>query len=299
MIADCSLTKELACVVLTALLGMPGGVLLFLPLYHPLHDLAGLHSEVTFFMLFTIFLLISWTADRRPNPDARPRPVLPVRNVQRNSSSQKKNVAISKPAAITNYNINMGGTDRMGQNSVIWKTWIFCDFVEVSQWAIRDNMEHRSQDLVCQQTSTQCLHESDRGRSLLLFHLVLHYALFLCLVIFGYPEREVSVGLHERIGPCNETVPMHTAFGTVLTKRRYLCAADYDEAYFDFHCLPGGQPPSDGSYWYTACGTPFQNRVEYVAVISTICVLAFTVFRNLHFHSGANIRKTEGKPKRH
>ncbi|XP_069705155.1 uncharacterized protein [Periplaneta americana] len=213
-----SLTKELACVVLTALLGMPGGVLLFLPLYHPLHDLAGLHSEVTFFMLFTIFLLISWTADRRPNPDARPRPGL---------------------------------------------------------------------------------HESDRGRSLLLFHLVLHYALFLCLVIFGYPEREVSIGVHERIGPCNETVPMHTAFGTVLTKRRYLCAADYDEAYFDFHCLPGGQPPSDGSYWYTACGTPFQNRVEYVAVIGTICVLAFTVFRNLHFRSGANIRKTEGKPKRH
>ncbi|KAJ4437596.1 hypothetical protein ANN_17741 [Periplaneta americana] len=43
--------------------------------------------------------------------------VLPVSNVQRYSSSQKKNVAISQPAAITNYNINMGGTDLMDQNS--------------------------------------------------------------------------------------------------------------------------------------------------------------------------------------
>jgi hypothetical protein len=68
-----SVVKELVCVVLTAMLGMPGGVLLFLPLYHPLHDLAGIHSEVTFFMLFTIFLLICWTADRTPSPDARPR----------------------------------------------------------------------------------------------------------------------------------------------------------------------------------------------------------------------------------
>jgi hypothetical protein len=68
-----SVGTELACTVLSAILGMPGGVLLFLPLYHPLHDLAGIHSEVTFFMLFTIFLLISWTGDRTPTPDARPR----------------------------------------------------------------------------------------------------------------------------------------------------------------------------------------------------------------------------------
>lgn len=70
----CSVIKELICVALTALLGMPGGVLLFLPLYHPLHDIAGIHSEVTFFMLFTVFLLISWTGDRTPTPDARPHP---------------------------------------------------------------------------------------------------------------------------------------------------------------------------------------------------------------------------------
>jgi len=51
----------------------------------------------------------------------------------------------------------------------------------------------------------------------LLLHLAVHYALYLGMVIFGYPEEEVSIGLHERIGPCNETVPLHTAFGTVST----------------------------------------------------------------------------------
>jgi hypothetical protein len=52
--------------------------------------------------------------------------------------------------------------------------------------------------------------------------LALHYALYLGLVIFGYPEEEVSIGLHERIGPCNQTVPIHTVFGTVSIISSYL-----------------------------------------------------------------------------
>ena len=67
-----SFVKESLCALLAGILGMPGGVLLFLPLYHPLHDLAGIHSEVTFFMLFTIFLLICWTGDRSALQEARP-----------------------------------------------------------------------------------------------------------------------------------------------------------------------------------------------------------------------------------
>ncbi|XP_021914825.1 uncharacterized protein LOC110827445 [Zootermopsis nevadensis] len=163
-----SVVKELVCVVLTAVLGMPGGVLLFLPLYHPLHDLAGIHSEVTFFMIFTIFLLICWTADRTPSSGARP---------------------------------------------------------------------------------YSGLHTSEKGLSILLLHLALHYSLYLSFVIFGHPEEEVSIGLHERIGPCNETVPVYTASGIVLSRRRYLCTSDYDEDYFDFHCLPNGQVPSEGNRW--------------------------------------------------
>lgn len=71
----------------------------------------------------------------------------------------------------------------------------------------------------------------------------------------------------------------------VLQKRKYLCATDYDEKYFDWHCRPDGKPPSHGSYWYTACGVPLPNRVELVVIVSLICVVAATVFRNLHFRS--------------
>lgn len=59
-----SFFQEVKNLVLASLLGMPGGVLLFLPLYHPLHDLGGVHSEVTFFILFTVFMAIIWSGDR-------------------------------------------------------------------------------------------------------------------------------------------------------------------------------------------------------------------------------------------
>ena len=71
-----------------------------------------------------------------------------------------------------------------------------------------------------------------------------------------------------------------------LTKRKFLCTSDYDEGYFDFHCLPGGKSPSDGMEFYTACGTPFPNHVEYIVVIAGICWIAFLIFVNLHFRSG-------------
>lgn len=64
-----------------------------------------------------------------------------------------------------------------------------------------------------------------------------------------------------------------------------MCPTDYDEKYFDWHCLPDGKPPSDGAYWYTACGVPLPNRVELIVIVSLICVVATTVFSNLHFKS--------------
>lgn len=113
---------------------MPGGVLLFLPIYHPLHDLGKLHSENTFFMLFAAYLLIIWSADRQHRPNSRP-------------------VA--------------------GAVQVSWKT------------------------------------------ALLLAHLVIHYSTFLCTHFFLNPEDEISIGLHETIGNCNDTTEVHTAFGSV------------------------------------------------------------------------------------
>lgn len=56
--------KELRTVLISSVLGTVGGILLFVLMYHPLHDEYGIHSEVTFFILFTIFLTIAWSGDR-------------------------------------------------------------------------------------------------------------------------------------------------------------------------------------------------------------------------------------------
>lgn len=59
-----SFSKELFTCVLTGLLGMPLGVLQFLPIYHPLHDTNKLHSEVCVALLFAVYVMIIWSADR-------------------------------------------------------------------------------------------------------------------------------------------------------------------------------------------------------------------------------------------
>ena len=61
---------------------------------------------------------------------------------------------------------------------------------------------------------------------------------------------------------------------------------DYDEPYFDFHCLLGGKPPSDGLDWYTVCGTAVANRAEYVVVVSAFVFLGYWVYSQLLACSG-------------
>ena len=78
-------------------------------------------------------------------------------------------------------------------------------------------------------------------------------------------------------------------FRQTLSKRKYLCTSDYDEGYFSFHCLPGGKKPSKGVEWYTACGTPFPNKVEYLLVVGGVTWVAFLVFLNLHFRSALEV----------
>ncbi|XP_050312233.1 uncharacterized protein LOC126747554 [Anthonomus grandis grandis] len=195
---------ELVTTIVAAILGPIGGVLLFVPLYHPLHDVFKIHSEVTFFILATVFLVLAWMGDRSQKSDD-----------------------FSKAHRIRTH----------------WSTLV------------------------------------------LLFTLAVHYAVFWIITVFFNPENEVSTGIREQIGPCDEYVDMQTASGMVLQKRKYLCLTDYDEKYFDFHCLPNGKPPSQFAQWYTSCGTPFENRAEYIAVISIITFLGLMVFYNLHFRS--------------
>ncbi|XP_075229105.1 uncharacterized protein LOC142328863 [Lycorma delicatula] len=190
---------EIMSMLIASLLGAPGGILMFLPIYHPLHDIAGIHSEVTFFTLFSIVLLIVWSGDR-------------IKTL----------------------------------NSI-----------------------------------DEGVNDGTLFTKLLVFSLIMHYSVFLLIVIFGKPENEISIGLHEPTGPCNVTVQLHTALGMILHKRKYLCVDDYDEDYFDFSCAPSG-PPKGIANWYTICGKPFKNRSEYITVIGTICVVATLYFYNTH-----------------
>lgn len=213
--ATSTVGKELLCSLLVGITAMPAGILLFIPIYHPLHDLYGIHNENCFFILMVIFLTIIWRADRHQKGDARPDP------------NNKK--------------------------SGFWK-----------------------------------INE-------LILLLIVHYSVYLCTVIFADPGKEVSVGMHEVTGPCDEIVKIPTAFGMELPRRKYFCTSDYDEGYFDFHCLPGGKAPKNGLEWYTICGVPWGNRAEYIAMESLICFLALNVFFQMHFRSGTFPQALTGK----
>lgn len=101
--------------------------------------------------------------------------------------------------------------------------------------------------------------------------VIIHYTYFIYLVYTSKPENNVVVGLHEPVGPCNETEPVQTPFGHVLSKRKYLCLVDYDEKVYDFHCV--SDLPEAGSRWYTICGTPYENHMEYIVIICGVCFL--------------------------
>ena len=45
--------------------------------------------------------------------------------------------------------------------------------------------------------------------------VVLHYALYVYLVLFSKPEKMRSLGYHQPVGPCGETIPVQTPFGHV------------------------------------------------------------------------------------
>lgn len=52
--------------------------------------------------------------------------------------------------------------------------------------------------------------------------LILHYSCYMSCVLYFKPELEVSIGVHEKTGPCNETSPVQTAFGMVCGGTSFL-----------------------------------------------------------------------------
>ncbi|XP_064652904.1 uncharacterized protein LOC135503238 isoform X2 [Lineus longissimus] len=193
-----SFPVEMTCNIITGVFSMPMGVLQFLPLYHPLHDMLKLHTEVCVLLLIGIYIVMVWSGDRSPDSSAR---------------------------------TNRGNwLDEIG--------WV----------------------------------------------VFLHYSFYILLVSFGMPEKIQSVGLHEMTGPCGETESVRTAFGQVLSKKKYLCTENYDEGYFDFKCLKA--PPANGLDWYTICGNSYPNYEEYVIVVMAFCCLGFFVYWQMLANSG-------------
>lgn len=90
---------------------------------------------------------------------------------------------------------------------------------------------------------------------LMSFYLALHYLTYVVIHMVFNPEDHISTSLHETIGDCSMKKPVKTILKD-LEKRAFLCLDDYDERYFDFHCLP--KTPPAGSSWYTICGTPYE-----------------------------------------
>lgn len=59
---------------------------------------------------------------------------------------------------------------------------------------------------------------------LLLVCLVLYHLFFLGMVAIGAPEREVSIGFHQKTGPCDHYTEVKSSFGAVSSSSfRHAC----------------------------------------------------------------------------
>ena len=185
---------------------MPLATLQFALVYHPLHDILGIHTQVGVLILLMIYGLIVWASDRHPTSEAR------------------------TPS-------NKGSS---------WFDEIF---------------------LV----------------------VIIHFGLYFLLAILEKPQHNKSTGIHQEIGDCNATTPLYTPIGIILQKKTYLCTKDYDEGYFDFHCLEADMAHAHGG-WYTICGTPFPNHAEYIVVVTAFCLLGLFAYVQLLVFSGRQVK---------
>lgn len=64
--------SEVIALIVASLCGMPGGCLLFIPFYHPLHDFFKVPSEVTSIGILIFFVSIVWKYDRKSNRYEKP-----------------------------------------------------------------------------------------------------------------------------------------------------------------------------------------------------------------------------------
>ena len=125
--------------------------------------------------------------------------------------------------------------------------------------------------------------------------VVIHYAFYMLLVVFyAKPEDIRATGLHEVVGDdCQSESDVYTVTGMILKKKTFLCVDNYDEPYFDFHCLPRGRPETNAS-WYTVCGTPYKSHVEYMVIVIFSCVVGLLFFWEI-FNTSVHNEKEKTK----
>ncbi|XP_022245911.1 uncharacterized protein LOC106462825 isoform X1 [Limulus polyphemus] len=163
-----------------------------------------------------------------------------------------------------------------------------CVFLFLSMYLMIFWLGDRDPSIEARPKKGRCHHYDE-----LIVLLGLWYITHFAVAIFGHPESVVATGLREPIGPCDQYLDVFTPMGQVLQKRKYLCLEDYDEGYYDFHCVPKHEMAKlrigSNIYWYTVCGVQFSNYAEYVTVIGGYCVLGIFVFYQYLLRSGSHL----------
>ncbi|XP_067928843.1 uncharacterized protein [Watersipora subatra] len=135
----------------------------------------------------------------------------------------------------------------------------------------------------------------EKLQSLPVFNVAQHFLLFFLLMFVAKPEEVKATGLHQPIGPCNATEDTFSVTGVTLKREKYLCTENYNEP-MSFHCLPEGKPPPSVSSWYTICGLPFENAMEYKLIIWFCCAMGLTIYMQLLLFSGNEVKLPVSSP---
>uniref|UniRef100_A0A182PB68 DUF7802 domain-containing protein n=1 Tax=Anopheles epiroticus TaxID=199890 RepID=A0A182PB68_9DIPT len=120
--------------------------------------------------------------------------------------------------------------------------------------------------------------------------IVGHFLLYLVLGFVLSPEEAVSSGRHQPIGDCSN-----------VTTDTPLCLDTFSNSDFDFHCIT--KQPNVGAYWYTVCGTPHENRSEFVFAMAVITFIASLILWTIHYDFDVRfkiydlVRKSASTPK--
>ncbi|XP_065910438.1 uncharacterized protein [Dysidea avara] len=211
---------EIVCIILTSVFAFPMAVATnFIPVYHILHDLYNVHTEVVVLIVFGTYAMISWSGTRL-------------------KETEPKQTAKGR-----------------------------------SRRSLFDSLS---------------------------MMLLIHYMFYMVLVWMASPELLRATGLHQSVTHnCTHMrqESIQTAIGIELYRNASLCSSHHRETYFDLNCPPNPifnqNLPPEGVSWYTICGTPYPNKVEYIAVVTGFCLLGLSVFYQLLSSAPPLLRKTK------